>query len=588
MLDTGSRRVARGSQDLNVGGLTFDLLHCLAQASPSMVSYDELAERVWEGRPVTPETIAQRAKMLRDALSDDAKSPRYVELVRGQGYRLVTDAEIFDERSRLSVARRPLAWLAAATAAVVLLLVVGVQMNDNEATPSVAVLPFVDMSETGDQKYLADGMAEELINQLTRLNGLDVVSRTESFSFRTEGGDLKDIGRQLNVTAILEGSVRRSDEAMRVTVQLIDVDSGYQLWSQNFDRDLSDIFAVQDEIAMSVAGALGVQLGVGHDNEFFGAGTRNIDAYEAFLRNDFARAIELDPDYAAAWGAEGLRIASTMWSNPPEDAPAIIDRARGFVAKAVELDPLSFKAHTDFATVNYATNDWDVSERSFSHAMSLRRHSYTLAHYANMLMRTGRSSRAAELHEEREALLRLPEEPHFLAINVDIALGRLEQARDKASRMSDPVRAFTELSIALNEGNVDRLRAAIDALPKNSPADRELFGPISGMLEAPDQVLDFLETLAGDANRSWPNKFEQIALIAAFIGEPAFAFDVFYDDLRNTRIRYGTLWYPVMSGVRQLPEFKAFVREMKLDDYWREFGWPDSCWPYGDDDFVCK
>lgn len=588
MLDTGSRRVLRGVEDLNVGGLTFDLLQALAEASPSLASYEELAERVWEGRPVTPETIAQRAKMLRDVLSDDAKSPRYVELVRGRGYRLATDAQLLSDAPRLKPTRRPLIWMAAAITVIALLLLLGVNISDDETTPSVAVLPFVDMSEAGDQKYLADGMAEELINHLARLDGLDVVSRTESFSFRNEGGNLSDIGRQLNVTAILEGSIRRSDEDVRITVQLIDVESGYHMWSQNFDRKLNDIFAIQDEIAMQVAGVLGVQLGVGGVNAFSGAGTRNIEAYEAFLRGEFAKAIELDPDYAAAWGAEGLRIASTMWANPPQDAPAIIERATRYVGRAVELDEQSSKAHTDFATVNYATNDWHISEQYFARAFELRREPYGLTHYANMLMRTGRSTRAAEIHKERKALLRLPEEPFFLAINVDIALGQLKPAREKASRMSGPSANFAELAIAFNEGSFDTLRAAIDALPKNLPAYRELFGPISDLLHAPDEALRILEPLADDPNRMWPNKFEHIALVAAFLGEPEFAFEIFSRDLRHTRIRYGTLWYPVMAEVRKLPEFEAFIREMNMDKYWRQFGWSDFCWPIGDDDFECE
>ena len=108
VLDTGSRRVTRDGEPLSIGGLTFDLLLALAQASPSMASYDDLARSVWEGRPVSPETIAQRAKMLRDGLSDDAKSPRYLELIRGQGYRLVTDARVLgDESPGKSIRRRP-------------------------------------------------------------------------------------------------------------------------------------------------------------------------------------------------------------------------------------------------------------------------------------------------------------------------------------------------------------------------------------------------------------------------------------------------------------------------------------------------
>ena len=588
VLDTGSRRVTRDGESLNVGGLTFDLLLALAQASPSMASYDDLAQSVWEGRPVSPETIAQRAKMLRDALSDDAKSPRYLELIRGQGYRLVTDARVLGAESPPRRARRAAIWTAAAIVAVAVLFVVGLRISDRESTPSIAVLPFVDMSEAGDQKYLADGMAEELINHLTRLDGLDVVSRTESFSFRTEGGDLKDIGRQLNVTAILEGSVRRSNDEIRVTVQLIDVDSGYHLWSQNFDRELADIFAIQDEIAMSVAGTLGVQLGVGSVNEFFGAGTRSVDAYEAFLRGDFVKAIELDPEYAAAWGAQGLRIAATMWENAPEDAPNIIARARPYVAKAVELDPQSSKAHTDFATVSYVEHVWDLSEEHYRRALSLRREPYALGHYANMLMRTGRSTRSDEIHAERENMLRLPQPAHFLRINVDIALGRLDEARQKTLQRDDLRYRFMLLVIALNEGSLDNIRTAIDGMAGNSDGYRYLYGPIRDLLDTPEEAFAYLDELANDPNRNWSSKYASIALFAAYLGEPEFAFDVFYPELPYTKIRYGVLWYPVMSEVRKLPAFKDFVLEVRLVDYWREFGWSDLCRPYGEEDFVCE
>ena len=424
VFDAGARRVTRNGKQLKLGGLTFDLLQVLAEASPSMVTYDELAERVWQGRPVSPENIAQRAKMLRDALSDDAKAPRYFEPVRGQGYRLLADVEIAGDESPRQVVRRPLAWIAATLGAITLLYVLVAGVGNGDRAPSVAVLPFADLSQAGVQKYLADGFAEELINQLAQLDGLDVASRTESFNFQDGNGDLRKIGRELAVTAILAGSIRRSENEIRVTVQLVDVDSGYNLWSDNFDRELEDIFAIQEEIALAVAGALGVQLGVGTVNEFRGAGTRNVVAYEAFLRGDFAKAMEIDPQYAAAWGAEGIRIASTMWDNPPEEAPAIIERAFRHVSKATELDPQSSQAHTNYATLIYATMAWDQAEAYFARALSLRRDTYSLDNYANMLMRAGRSTRAERIHEERDAMLRLPEREIALRTNVDIALGK--------------------------------------------------------------------------------------------------------------------------------------------------------------------
>ena len=338
ILDTGTRSVMRGEEALKVGGLTFDLLLALAEAAPSVASYDHLVARVWKGREASPETIAQRAKILRAAISDDATSPRYFELVRGQGYRMVATVSIAAEARQLRARR----WLGIAAAAMALLVVVwatGDNSQERQIAPSVAVLPFEDLSELGDQRYLADGIAEELINELTTLDGLEVASRTESFFHRGPSEDLKAIGKKLDVAAILEGSVRKSQDSLRITVQLIEVESGFHLWSQNFDSNTENIFDIQEAIAISVAGALGVKLGVGGINEFAGAGTRNFDAYEAFLRQDYDKAIELDPNYAGAWAQSGLYIASTMWIRMPEEAPGIVERALERIGRAVEAEP---------------------------------------------------------------------------------------------------------------------------------------------------------------------------------------------------------------------------------------------------------
>jgi len=585
VLERGSRRVTRGTDALQLPGLTFDMLLVLAEAAPSLVSYDELAERVWKGRPVAPETIAQRAKMLRVALSDDARSPRYVELIRGQGYRLVADVEPQVEKSRPAATRRRLG-LVAAVAALALVLVTAV-LREDDRPPSVAVLPFIDMSELGDQKYLADGVAEEIINYLAELDGLDVASRTESFAVAGTADSLQDVGERLRVMAVLEGSIRKSGNEIRVTVQLIDVDSGYHLWSESFDSPLDDFLAVQESIASSVAGALGVTLGVGGVNEFRGAGTDDFDAYEAYLRGDFQRAIQLDPDYAAAWGRQGVRIASTMWFHPPEEAPEIIGRAYTHVARAIELDPGSAWAQSDFATLIYATMDWDRAERAFVSSLSHRRTIYNLRAYANMLMRAGRSREAHTHHMEREALLRVAEAPTVMGIYVDIARGALDLARQKVTQVAPDSRAYAGLLVALNGDSLDELRAAIDRLPKNKPVYTDLFEPLLDKLESPDSAAAFLEELADDPGKVWPFRYQSIALAAAYLGYPELAFEVFVRELRHTTIRFGTLWFPVMSEVRRLPEFKQFVTDVNLVEYWRNHGWADFCRPIGNEDFEC-
>jgi TolB-like protein/DNA-binding winged helix-turn-helix (wHTH) protein len=582
----------RGGETLKLGALTFDLLTVLAESAPTFVNYEQLAERVWQGRPVTPETIAQRAKMLRDALSDDARSPRYFELIRGQGYRLVADVELLPANSESPRPKRRatamIAAIAAAAVVAVVLLVAGTMLRKDDAAPSVAVLPFADLSEDADQKYFADGVAEELIQQLASLEGLEVASRTESFFYQEPTDDLQSIGRKLGVTAILEGSVRKSDDEVRIAVQLIEVDSGFHLWSQNFDRELVDIFAIQDDIAASVAGALGVKLGVGGVNEFRGAGTNDFAAYEAYLQGDFERATQLDPDYAAAWARLGVVTASTMWENSPEDAPVIIDRAYEQVGRAINLDPMSARAHTDFATLIYATMDWERAEQAFSTALSLRRDVSSLGNYANMLMRAGRSRDALRYHDERERISRIPSRPGFLAINARIAAGPSSVAKDMAAGLPEDVRNRAAMVFALNGGDDEDIRLAIAAMRKNSVVYAELYAPLMEVFDSREASLQFLRELADDSDRMWPSKYENIALFAAYLDDPQLAFEVFAREIRHTTIRFGTLWYPVMSDVRKLPEFKTFVTDVNLVAYWRKHGWSDFCRPLGNEDFVCE
>ena len=589
VLDASSRQVLRGDKPLRLGALTFDMLHALARAAPAMVSYEELGQEVWQGRPVAPETIAQRAKMLRQALDDDARSPRYAELVRGQGYRLIADVEPLPAVDSDSRPRRRWPILAAALA---LAVGVGVAFLFNgplqpTSARSVAVLPFADLSPARDQQYLADGMAEQLISALAKLDGLDVASRTESFYFRGPRKDIGEIGRELRVSAVLEGSVRKSGDQLRITVQLIEVESGYHLWSEDFDGALGDIFLMQEQIAAAVAGALGVKLGVGGVNEFLGAGTTNFEAYEAFLREDFEKAIELDPNYAAAWGNRGVNIAATMWRNPPEQAPAIIENAYEHVAKALSLDANSAVANTRFATVIYTTWDWKRAEETFAEALELRRQRSELGNYASMLMRTGRTRRSLQMHLERDSLLRGPSEPNFmLRLYVELALGRPLHATYEGP--TDFSAGYAHVLIAQNEGAREDVLAAISNLRKDHIAYREFFGPLQAVFDSPEEAIDLMRTVADDPDRAWPARYSMLATMAAYFGDPETAFEILSREVRYTPIRFGVLWLPVMSDVRRLPEFKQFVTDVKLVDYWREYGWSDYCRPIGTDDFVCE
>ena len=226
-------------------------------------------------------------------------------------------------------------------------------------TPSIAVLPFTDLSPHTDQAYFCDGVAEEIIHALSRIDGLRTVSRTASFRFRTPGVDSREVGRQLGVRSLLEGSVRKAGDRLRIAVQLVDAETGFPLWAERYERTLSDIFAVQDEIAESVVRALRVTLTAGEERALQTPPTTDVGAYECYLRGRnyyyeysprgmefairmFVRAIELDPNYAHAYaGLADCWSYTYLYSDRSE---AVREQAAWASMRAQEMDPESAQA----------------------------------------------------------------------------------------------------------------------------------------------------------------------------------------------------------------------------------------------------
>jgi TolB-like protein len=467
--------------------------------------------------------------------------------------------------------------------------------------PSIAVLPFEDMSPDGDQEYFGDGIAEELLNVLTRLDGLRVAGRTSSFAYKDKGDDLRTIGQALNVNAILEGSVRKDGNRIRVTAQLVKVADGYHLWSETFNRELTDIFAIQDEIAKAVAGALGVRLGVGNVNAFKGAGTTNVEAYEAYLKGSsrdsqdakafqfLETATRLDPNYAVAWAEIGIRIASTQWSSNPEDAQAILDRAYVHVLRATQLDPSSAESAAQLGTISYARFDWSGGEQAHAVAINLHADRLTLSQNGNLLMRAGRLADAdAQL---AAAIAADPVEGPITGFSWMLSLGRarFELAKQQLSSLyGGNMPVSYRLLIALNERNHDEVKALMAALPPPSDATRDLYIPVLRDIDSPETALSTLRAVHANDGVRWPSKLHDVAILAAYFGDAEFALELIGQEMRLTVIRAQALWYPVMSGVRQLPGFKDLVRDISLVPYWQEYGWADACRPLGTDDFSCE
>ncbi|NND45127.1 MAG: hypothetical protein HKN58_07370, partial [Xanthomonadales bacterium] len=218
---------------------------------------------------------------------------------------------------------------------------------------SIAVLPFVNMSADPAQEYFSDGISEELLNVLTQVDGLNVASRTSSFAFKGDSRGIQQIARQLRVANILEGSVRRVGDRLRVTAQLIDADTDVHLWSDSFDREMTDIFQVQDEIANAIVAALTAELGVGLQSVHVATATSNLDAYDMYLRaremfiarenlptswTMLERATNLDPEFARAWETlAAVHSVATSWF--PEDGIDHDSLALAAARRALELNP---------------------------------------------------------------------------------------------------------------------------------------------------------------------------------------------------------------------------------------------------------
>ena len=253
---------------------------------------------------------------------------------------------------------------------------------------SIAVLPFQDMSPQKDQEYFCEGMAEELINALTKVASLQVASRTSAFQFNGKGYDIGEIGRKLNVQSVLEGSIRKAGNKLRITVQLINVSDGYHLWSEKYDRDMEDIFAIQDEISLAIVDNLKVKLLRGEKDKLVKRYTDNLEAYSLNLKGRYywnsltpegweksiecyQKAIEIDPTYALAY--VGLSIwhqSLAFWGDVPPGQT--IPKSREFAQKAIELDDSISDAHNSLAVI-YAVYDWNwlAADKEFKRTIEL-------------------------------------------------------------------------------------------------------------------------------------------------------------------------------------------------------------------------
>jgi TolB-like protein/DNA-binding winged helix-turn-helix (wHTH) protein/Flp pilus assembly protein TadD len=436
ILRIGAWRVEPALDEMSKDGKTvklerreMQLLMCLAEHAGQVVSVEQLLDQVWTGLVVTPGSVYQAVASLRRLLGDDTRDPAYIVNVPRRGYRLVAPVTAWADSPQETLEHSPssaavvvgslrrraaivlgLALLAALSYLVVdkfwLSKRVVVEGSQRAAAndKSIAVLPFVDMSEKHDQEYFADGMSEELRNLLTQVPDLKVPARTSSFYFKGKQTTVAEIAKALGVANVLEGSVRKAGNTIRVTVQLIRGDNGYHLWSNTYDRSLEDIFKVQDEIAAAVVEALKVQLTP--KQRVSSSPTSNAEAYNQFLlgrqffnrgnRDGFSRSIEayrkaiaLDPHYAVAYAR--LAVSEAYLADDIGDA-AEMKRSEEAADQAIALAPDEADGYAARAALRASFLwDWAGAQADVAKALALRSADSEVQHqYAFLLANLGR------------------------------------------------------------------------------------------------------------------------------------------------------------------------------------------------------
>ncbi len=324
------------------------------------------------------------------------------------------------------------------------------------AAKSVAVLPFANMSADSENEYFTDGMAEELINALSKIQSLRVASRTSSFAFKGKNEDITEIGRKLKVSTVLEGSVRKMGNKLRIAAQLINVADGYQLWSERFDRDMEDVFAIQDEISQAIFDALRVILSEGEKKAIERDRSVNVQAYEYYLRGRqfihqwsrsgleyarqmFRRAIEIDPEYALAYA--GLADSCSLLYMNCDAREQNLTQGNAASRRALELGPDLAEAHLSSGLTHSLSMRFTEAEREFEFAMKLDPKLFeAVYHYGRARYAQGEYAEGAKLFERACALR--PEDfqaPSFLA-QCYLGMGLKDEARAmqrKALRLID-------------------------------------------------------------------------------------------------------------------------------------------------------
>jgi TolB-like protein/Tfp pilus assembly protein PilF len=486
-LDADRRELKRGSELIPVGPKVFDLLLFLVQNRYQVVTRDDLLQAVWEGRIVSESTLTSHINAVRKAIGDTGKEQRLIRTVARKGIRFVGKTTEEELPANASVPNSN---------------IVGerfVPFLTLPDSPSIAVLPFRNLSGDVEQDYFADGIVEDIITALSRIRWLFVIARNSSFTYKGKTVDEKQVGRELGVRYVVEGSVRQSESRIRITGQLVDAATGTHLWAERFEGTLDDIFELQDQIATSIVGAIAFQLERAEIERARRKPTGSLSAYDHYLRamphlhrgtreaiNEalplFYKAMQLDPEFAsahamAAWCHFWRKVNGWMTNRPQE------------IAEGVRLARLAVELGNDDAValtrgghaLAHLAGDLDGAIALVDKALVLNPN-LAASWFLGGFLRTERGDPDAAIEFFTRAMRFSPLDPEMFRMQAGMALSHLFAGRfDMASSWAEQsfrqlpsflvVVAITAASHAL-AGRAKQARTAVEHLRKLDPTFR--------------------------------------------------------------------------------------------------------------------
>jgi TolB-like protein/DNA-binding winged helix-turn-helix (wHTH) protein/Tfp pilus assembly protein PilF len=609
-LDPANKTLLRKGIRVPLTPKVFDTLTFLVERSGQLIEKEEFVRQLWPQTFVEDAALAENISRLRRALGD-ADSQRIIATVPKRGYRFIASVSRMNTADGVEATApgpaKPAAWhrLGLAVLAVAMLLVSGVTYfyfrptrvsSPPPAGPirSLAVLPLENLSRDPEQEYFADGMTDELITQLAKIGALRVISRTSVMRFKSTRKPLAEITRELNVDAVVEGTVARSAERVRVTAQVIQANPEKHVWAESYDRPVGDVMVLQGELASKIAQAIRIKLTPQEQSRFAGARPVNGEAYEAFLKGRyfwskrteagtqkaieyFHQATEKDPNYAAAFTGLADSYISLALSEalqeslPPKEA---FPKAKAAVDRALEIDHALAEAHASLGHIKFQYDrDWSGAEKEFQLAIELNPN-FANAHqwYALSLMWRGRLDEALNQIKLAREL-----DPLSLVINANLGFilsgaHQYDQAIEQLRKTleMDPNFAYAHYRLGqidvlkgMNAEAVPELEKAI-ALSGGSPRATAELGLSYARMGRRSDTLRLLSDLKERSKLRYVSPFD-LAVIYGGLGDKGRTLECLekaYDE-RSTSLNLLKL-SPAFVAVRSDPRFTQLVRRIGL------------------------